>query len=358
MKAKNGTIYQNNYARAAAFYEATCTQSEENNAAQQLLLSIYRTIGERADELGLKPIADVYFKPWEQQKGRENDVKAIRTPLAKIEDIMGQLFNFCRMAEITNCGLTVLPEKISPSKLLKSILSVVGTPITTKDMVELNCGADCAESLKRLAEEAIVLNTDGSVNLSKSVFYFSRCATAKNAKWLCDSFDYMLNANGEVVKLCKTLEEKGFRQEILLDGRYISLNYIKNYGKKARELKKAWADQYHLGIEISYEDLCICPATLHVRTVCFTELLNRADELTAPAKKLIEKYTKTCNGCKYCVQTDKSGKRPFAAIMVEGVNKCPYFPAFSFRWTEINEELLKQIMALLDTYNGLEVGKK
>ena len=343
------------YARAAAFYETTSAPSDENNAARQLILSIYRTIGECADELGLKPVADVYFKPRERQKGRENDVKAIRTPLAKIDEIMGQLYSFCRIAEITEHGLGVSKEDFTPKKLFKSILAAVGAPITKNDKVELNCSRDCAESLKRLAEMAVTLNTDGTVNLSKSVFYFSRCVTDKNTSWLCDSFDYMLNANGEITKFCKMLEEKGFHQEVLLDGRYISLNYIKKCSKKNEPLKKAWADKYHLGIEISYEDLCISPATLHLRVVRFAELLKRASELTAPAKTLIQEHIKTCNECKYCVQTDKTGKRPLAAIMVEGVNKCPYFPSFSLRWTETNAELLEHIIAVLEAYKILEL---
>ena len=42
--------------------------------------------------------------------------------------------------------------------------------------------------------------------------------------------------------------------------------------------------------------------------------------------------------------------RPLAAIAVEGVRKCPYFPSFSLRWNEVSEELPKQLMSLLEAY--------
>ena len=35
MRAKNGMIYQNNYARTAAFYEATCAPAVENDLTKK-----------------------------------------------------------------------------------------------------------------------------------------------------------------------------------------------------------------------------------------------------------------------------------------------------------------------------------
>lgn len=350
MKAKNGTVYKNNYARTAAFYEVTCATSQENNSAQNFILSIYRAIAEQADFLGLKPVPDVYFDPWEQQKGRESDVKAIRTPRTKIDELMEQLYTFCKLAKITEIGLAVSAEVFSPKKLFKSVLAAVGIAVNKTDKLEIACGKELAESLKKLTETALTLNLDGTENEEKSVFYFSRCVTDKNVDWLCDSFDYMLDAGGEVSKLCKTLAEQGFKRKILIDGRHFSLNYIKEYGKKPEPLKKAWADKIHLGIEISYEDLCIYPATLHLRTVRFAELLSRADQLPHLAKKLIKEKVKTCDGCRYCIQTDKSGTRPLAAFEVDGIAKCPYFPSFSLRWNKVDSDIIEQILSVLEAY--------
>lgn len=291
MKAKNGTVYRNNYARSAAFYEATCATVEDNDlskkAAHEFILSIYRTIGEKCDDIGLKAVPDVFFRPWEPQKGREADVKAIRTPLTKIEDLMEQLYLFCRQAEITEHGLSASAESFSPKKILISVLSAAGVIVTKKERLEIHCGKEGAEGLKMLSEIAAATQSDEAENLAKSVFYFSRCAFDPNTDWLSHSFDDMLDANGKVIALCTKLNELGYRREIMLDGRYLSLNYVKEYSKKPEPIKKAWADKSHLGIEISYEDLCIVPATLHIRLPRFAEFLNRADELPGAAKKLI-----------------------------------------------------------------------
>lgn len=357
MKAKNGMVFRNNYARAAAFYESTCAPADESDltkkAAHEFILSIYRTIGEQCDYIGLKAVPDVFFQPWEQQKGREADVKAIRSPLIKIEEFMEQLLLFCRNADITENSLSVSADIFSPKKLFISVLSAVGVSVTKKERIEIRCGKECAEGLKKLSEISVT-KSDGTENLAKSVFYFSRCIFDSDLDWLSHSFDDMLDANGKLSFLCAKLSELGYCREVMIDGRYISLNYIKNYGKKLEPIKKAWADKSHLGIEISYEDLCIVPATLHLRLPRFAEFLSRADEIHDLAKKLISEKLKNCDVCRYCVQTDKSGTRPLAAVMVEGVGKCPYFPSFSLRWNEISAELIEQIMSILDAYRILD----
>lgn len=359
MKAKNGRVYQNNYARATAFYESTCAHAIENDltkkAAHEFILSIYRTIGEQCDNIGLKSLPDVFFKPWEQQKGREADVKAIRSPLIKIDELMEQLYFFCRQAEITENGLSVSAKSFSTKKVFISVLSAAGVPVTKKEQIEIGCGKECAEGLKRLAEIVITTKADEAENLAKSIFYFSRCVFDPGTDWLNYSFDDMLDANGKVISLCSKLNELGYRREIMIDGRYLSLNYVKEYGKRTEPIKKAWADKSHLGIEISYEDLCIVPATLHIRLPRFTEFLSRADELPGAAKKLISEKLKNCDACGYCVQTDKSGTRPLAAVTFEGVEKCPYFPSFSLRWNEVSAELCEQILSTLDAYRVLGI---
>lgn len=69
-------------------------------------------------------------------------------------------------------------------------------------------------------------------------------------------------------------------------------------------------------------------------------------------QSFIIKHTKKCDRCRYCVQTDKTGKRPLALIEVvyggKVYNLCPYFPGYGFRWTGINDELTEQLIEMLD----------
>lgn len=311
VKAKNGRVIQNNYARAAAFYESTCAPAEESDltkkAAHEFIISIYRTIGEQCDNIGLKAVPDVYFQPWEQQKGREADVKAIRSPLIKIEELTEQLFFCCRNAEITENSLSVSADIFSPKKIFISVLSAVGVPVTKKERIEIRCGKECAEGLKKLSEKAVTKSGE-TENLAKSVFYFSRCIFDSDLGWLNHSFDDMLDANGKISFLCTKLSELGYHREVMIDGRYLSLNYVKKYGKKPEPIKRAWADKSHLGIEISYEELCIVPATLHLRLPRFAEFLSRVDEIPDQAKKLISEKLKNCDACNIVYRLIKAEK--------------------------------------------------
>ena len=61
-------------------------------------------------------------------------------------------------------------------------------------------------------------------------------------------------------------------------------------------------------------------------------------------KSFITGTTKKCDGCRYCVQTDKSGTRPLAAINVDDHDLCPLFCGFSYT---IDDDLVDNIIELL-----------
>ncbi len=79
--------------------------------------------------------------------------------------------------------------------------------------------------------------------------------------------------------------------------------------------------------------------------------LDAFDTASDNIKDFITENTKQCDGCRYCVQTDKTGTRPLAKIAVSHKGKtyqlCPYFPGYSYRWTSINEELAEQLIEML-----------
>jgi hypothetical protein len=79
--------------------------------------------------------------------------------------------------------------------------------------------------------------------------------------------------------------------------------------------------------------------------------LEAFDSADKNVQKFIAERTKKCDGCIYCVQTDKTGKRPFAAIKVsyqgENYNLCPYFPGYSYCWSSIDDELAERLIGML-----------
>jgi hypothetical protein len=68
-------------------------------------------------------------------------------------------------------------------------------------------------------------------------------------------------------------------------------------------------------------------------------------------KSFVINHTKKCDGCRYCVQTDKTGSRPLASIQViyeqKKYNLCPYFPGYCYSWTNINDDLVDQLIEML-----------
>jgi len=73
------------------------------------------------------------------------------------------------------------------------------------------------------------------------------------------------------------------------------------------------------------------------------------------ANKIIQEFivsrTKKCDGCRYCVQTDKTKTRQLAYIKVKydqkKYNLCPYFPGYSYCWSSIDEGLAEQLIKML-----------
>ena len=108
----------------------------------------------------------------------------------------------------------------------------------------------------------------------------------------------------------------------------------------------------HTGISMRYEPCCKEPWILGVCIPGGMKLfLEHFDEMPEHVQDFVMSRIKRCDGCRYCVQTDKTGKRPFARIAVQYAEKeyklCPYYPGYSFWWTSIDDTLADNIIGLL-----------
>lgn len=356
MKAENGKIFDNCYERAGAFYASTCAPcvpSEEGAGkaeVREIMLTIYGAFAQKSDEIGLKTEPDVYFKPWEPQKGREKDVKLIRGANEKIMEFQDMLLSFMELSNWKDNGLYVDADQYKPKKFFFLVLDAAGITYSKGDQIGIILEKECAMAFKELARHAIALGTnkEGAVNHSVATFYFSKVVFNEKIDWLVEGFDQIMSANGYLADFCKTLEKMGFHREILLDGRYFSLNYLKDFGKKPEPLKRAFGERSRLGIELSYEDININPALLSLRLPFYVDVLKNADMLSEKVREFALSHTKTCDGCRYCVQTDKTGKRPLAYISIGGVKKCPYYPSFSYRFIEMDKTLEENVISLFE----------
>lgn len=82
----------------------------------------------------------------------------------------------------------------------------------------------------------------------------------------------------------------------------------------------------------------------------FRIALNHFDEMNQVLKELTFSRTKICDGCGYCTQMDKTGKRMPLTLDLEyngkKLGKCPLFPNLTWRYIDKNE--VKHIKELFD----------
>jgi len=108
----------------------------------------------------------------------------------------------------------------------------------------------------------------------------------------------------------------------------------------------------HTGISAQYDFYVKQPA---VFGLCIPNglktYLDAFDSMSTKNKNFVVNRTKKCDGCRYCVQTDKTGSRPLAFIQVnyeqKKYNLCPYFPGYCYSWTSINDDLADQLIEML-----------
>jgi hypothetical protein len=113
----------------------------------------------------------------------------------------------------------------------------------------------------------------------------------------------------------------------------------------------------HTGISVQYDSYVRNPVSFGLcipyGLKLFLENFNSMDE---NVKDFVVNHTKKCDGCRYCVQTDKTSTRPLACIPVtynrSDYKLCPYFPGYGFSWTSIDDNLVDNIIALLSFMDG------
>ncbi len=69
--------------------------------------------------------------------------------------------------------------------------------------------------------------------------------------------------------------------------------------------------------------------------------------MSEKVKRFILDTSKRCDGCRYCVQTDKTGKRPLAYVTVENDKLCPLYPGFSYIWRTLDNSVVDDIIEML-----------
>ncbi len=113
----------------------------------------------------------------------------------------------------------------------------------------------------------------------------------------------------------------------------------------------------HTGISAQYDAYVNTPASFGLCIPYGLKLfLENFDSMSQRNKEFVMSRTKKCDGCRYCVQTDKTGKRPLACIPITYAQTeymlCPYFPGYSYSFTSIDDNLVDTIIDFLVFMDG------
>ncbi len=147
-----------------------------------------------------------------------------------------------------------------------------------------------------------------------------------------------------ISELEKYFIEKGY----VCDNNEMKVTYRKEYPKK----QKAYMDIY-------YDWRRIKPLIFQFKAPHFSEIMKCYDTMDDELKSLVFNRTKICDGCGYCTQTDKTGKRPRLArkLKLNGDTrlKCPLFP--SLVWGNPSESMIHIVRKLFDYSEKVLIGQ-
>lgn len=141
------------------------------------------------------------------------------------------LFSFLKVCEKRGDGLYVYKDAIRLKKLFFRVLEAAGIEVTRMNEIAIILEYDCAEKLIYLAKHATELAKDkeGKIHHEHKMVYFTRVVFKNKKDWLIDNLDYGMQAQEILKKLCAILEQRGFYRSVYIDGRRLTLNYVKDF---------------------------------------------------------------------------------------------------------------------------------
>jgi hypothetical protein len=114
----------------------------------------------------------------------------------------------------------------------------------------------------------------------------------------------------------------------------------------------------HTGVAALYDYYVQQPLVLGL---CIPNGLKPYLEVFHKMDKALQRFiihrTKKCDGCRYCVQTDKTGARPLACMPIHFEGKdyplCPFFPGYHYCWEQVDDGLVEELIRMLDFMDTL-----
>ncbi len=194
-----------------------------------------------------------------------------------------------------------------------------------------------------------------STRQETNLMVFSNCFFKKDYPYTSDIYARLLG-NEAFRKLENWMISNGYKRYDIYDtnssNSNLSLTYINPAWSKERPSGGFEYKIRHTGISARYDTFIKKPP---VFGLCIPNglkpYLDAFNSMSEKNQNFIINHTKRCDGCRYCVQTDKTGSRPLACMPIDykkdKYNLCPYFPGVGFSWTSIDDALAEQLIEML-----------
>lgn len=306
--------------------------------------TLYRTLYDNPGMLTAKELHedDAHTNRFNKAADRKPELnRTMRGIMKKMEDLLETLFTIGREGRAMGNRLAV-DRSIQLSRRHLAILGELGISYRKEAEGHVFASADSGGLFQAWTWLA--------ARPEASLFTFSRCMFDTSYSYPRDIYGRLSENKHAYYRLLGFLENNGYTR---IDNRdyQLALDYVKNYGPKEMPVKDAWAERTHGGISAKYDPYVRDPAYYCLRVPQMKTVLGGFDGMSDGLKSFVVTYNKKCDGCRYCIQTDKTGTRKLQSITVEQEGKeyqlCLLFPGFYYWWTRLDDNLVSGMMEYL-----------
>lgn len=323
---------------------------EAQRAAYDFLRGLYGLLYNEPQRLWKKELPDDSYDNWEPQKDRPELAETIRKYIVTVDKLMAAVCHAVYSGSLTDGGIFLEKGACEDESELKKLKKLDVDVKATAEGTLIRLPVKTAEGLKLLAEisveaekEAVYKNSD-YIRFSRGIFDVGEGFTKR-------VFARLSGDEEAFGRLIGYFEENGFVriENRCFSNRFskVSLDYIRYHDKEFDEIPSFFAENTHSGAEIALEEIRGESFVITLRIPYFKRLLEMAEEMSDDVRTFVCDTTKKCDGCGYCTQTDKTGKRPRAAVKVGKYMLCPLFSGFSYRKRGIDDAFADNAIGLM-----------
>ena len=323
--------------------------------AQRQFYAFLRGVAEAVrahpDWLGLAIQPDDGYEHGEAQNHRPELIKTMKKMKRKVDDFVALLLKMGVMGVVDGQTLHIQKKDVNLNAPMRARLASFGLTLEagkTETVVTCDAFPEMFPAWTWLAAEANrTAPTTGPAHVPP--VRFSRCLYSDIYPY---SKNVLLRLAGDspgLLTLIEFFEKEGYTLVCNRDNQ-INVDWVKSYGKPDDPLKGWWGERTHGGLAFEYDWIRKNPMLFGLRIPEFKTLLLHFDAMPDQVKAFVVQHTKHCDACNYCIQTDKTGKRPRAFITVEynGQHElCTMFPGFTYTWQQLDDAAAADIQVFL-----------